>query len=189
MKSKAIFLDRDGVINEYVEELAKENDFKLYDFTAKAVKKINDSGYLAIVITNQPMVAKGFLSEKELHGIHKKMEAELATVGAKIDGLYYCLHHPKRGFEGEVLELKVDCNCRKPKIGLIVKAVEDFNIDISKSFFIGDSSADAKTAENAGLTFIGVKTGRKVKDGKYAFSKKFILCENLIEAVNYILTQ
>lgn len=186
-KNKAIFLDRDGVINEYIGELAKEKDFKLYGVAPEAIKKINGFGYLAIVITNQPGIAKGFLSEKELLRIHKKMETELGAPGVKLDKIYYCPHHPEKGFKGEILELKIICNCRKPEIGMITKAVKDFNIDLNKSFFIGDSTADAKAAETAGVKFIGVKTGLGVKDGKYPLTKKFPLYKDLLEAVNAII--
>jgi histidinol-phosphate phosphatase family protein len=186
-KTKAIFLDRDGVINEYVSELAKEKDFKLFHFTSSAIKKINNSEYLAIVITNQPMVAKGFLSEEELHQIHHKMEITLGEHGARLDAIYYCPHHPEKGFKGEIKKLKINCSCRKPEIGLIKKAAEDFTIDLKKSFFIGDSSVDAKTAENAGIAFVGVKTGLSMKDGKYSVNKKFPLYKNVLEAVNHIL--
>lgn len=182
-KRKAIFLDRDGVINKEVGQLSKIEDFVLYDFVAKAIKKINDSDYLTIVITNQPMIAKGFMTENDLSQIHKKMETELGLQSAKINAIYYCSHHPEKGFDGEVVELKISCNCRKPKIGLIKKAVKDFNIDLKKSFLIGDSSTDAKTAENAEIKFIGVKTGHSMKDGKHKLRKKFPLYENLLEAV------
>lgn len=186
-KTKAIFLDRDGVINEYVNELAEENDFKLYNFVPGSIKKINNSEYLTIVITNQPMIAKGFITEKNLSKMHNKMETELGLQGAKINALYYCPHHPEKGFAGEVAELKIKCNCRKPKIGLIKQAVKDFNIDLKKSFFIGDSSTDAKTAKKAGIKFIGVKTGYGVKDGRYKINKKFPLVKNLKEAVETFL--
>ena len=106
---------------------------------------------------------------------------------AKIDEIFYCPHHPEKGFEGEITELKINCACRKPEIGMLTKAVEDFNIDLENSFFIGDSSVDAKTAENAGVKFIGVKTGRSVKDEKYKLNKKFPLHKNLLEAVSSIL--
>lgn len=186
-KRKAIFLDRDGVINEEVDQLSRIQDFKLYDFAAKAVKKINDSEYLAVLITNQPMIAKGFLSEADLDEIHKKLETELGKRGAKIDAIYYCPHHPEKGFRGEVPELKIECDCRKPKTGLIKKALSDFNLDLSKSFFIGDSSVDAETAENAKINFVGVKTGYACQDGRYQIKQYFPLYKNLFTAVNNII--
>ncbi len=186
-KRKAIFLDRDGVINKEVDQLSKIEDFKLYDFSARAIKKINNSEYLTIIITNQPMIAKGFMQEKDLFLIHKKMETELSFKGAKIDAIYYCPHHPEKGFPGEVPELKIECDCRKPKIGLIKKAVKDFNLDLNKCFFIGDSTADAKTAENAKIKFVGVKTGYGCKDDIHKISKKFLLYKNLLKAIENII--
>ncbi|MBM3206516.1 MAG: HAD-IIIA family hydrolase [Candidatus Staskawiczbacteria bacterium] len=186
-KRRAIFLDRDGTINKYDGEISKESDMNLYGFAATSVNKINNSDYLAIVITNQPGIAKGFITKKELDNIHHKLESDLGKNGAKVDEIYYCPHHPEKGFDGEVKNLKIKCNCRKPAIGLIKKAVKDFNIDIKKSFFIGDSTADARAAEKAGLKFIGVKTGRGVKDDIHKIAKKFIIKENLLEAVNYII--
>lgn len=182
-KRKAIFLDRDGVINREIDQLSAINGFKLYSFSAKAIKIINNSDYLAIVATNQPMIAKGFMSENDLSEIHKKMETELALKGAKIDAIYYCPHYPKKGFFGERPELKIECDCRKPKTGLIKEAISDFNLDPKKCFFIGDSSTDAKTAENAKIKFVGVKTGYGCQDNKYQIDKKFPLYKNILQAV------
>ncbi|KKQ68425.1 MAG: hypothetical protein A2626_00680 [Candidatus Nealsonbacteria bacterium RIFCSPHIGHO2_01_FULL_38_55] len=186
-KRGAIFLDRDGVINQEIGQLSKIEDLKIYDFASEAIKKINDSDYLAIIITNQPMIAKGFMTEADLNKIHKKMETELGRNGAKIDAIYYCPHHPEKGFSGEIPELKIKCDCRKPNTGLIQKAVLDFNLDLNKCFFIGDSSGDAKTAENAKINFIGVKTGYSCHDGKYQINQEIPLYENLLEAIKTIL--
>lgn len=186
-KRKAVFFDRDGVINKEVDQLSQIEDFKLYSFAAEAIKKINDSEYSIIIITNQPMIAKGFMSEQDLNEIHKKLETELGLKGGKIDAIYYCPHHPEKGFIGEIPELKIKCDCRKPNIGLIKKAVHDFNLDLNKSFFIGDSSVDAKTAENAKIKFIGVKTGYGCRDGRYQINQKFLLYKNLLEAVKFII--
>jgi D,D-heptose 1,7-bisphosphate phosphatase len=186
-RTKAIFLDRDGTINKYVGELSKEDDFILYSFAAHAIRKINQAGYLVVVITNQPMIAKGFLTALELENIHKKMDALLNFERAKLNAIYYCPHHPTKGFRGEVKELKISCDCRKPGIGLVKQAEKDFNINLRKSFFIGDSTMDAKTAENAGIPFIGVKTGNGLRDGKYSLSMKFSVYEDLLDAVNHII--
>lgn len=148
-KQKAIFLDRDGTINKYNGFINKVEDFNLCDNVSSTIKKINSSEYLAIVITNQPVIARGECNVSTLNTIHKKMETLLGKDGAYIDAIYYCPHHPDKGFENEVKELKIDCNCRKPKIGLLLKAVDDFNIDLKESFFIGDSDIDVKTGENA----------------------------------------
>ena len=149
-KQKAIFLDRDGTINEYVGFLKNIEDFKLIDGVAESIKKINEAGYLAIVITNQPVIARGDVKVKELEEIHNKMETLLGEKGAYLDAIYYCPHHPDKGYKGEVTELKIDCNCRKPKIGMILQAAEDLNIDIKKSWIIGDSKNDILAGINAG---------------------------------------
>jgi len=149
-KQKAIFLDRDGTINKYVGFLRNIDDFKLIDGVSEAIKLINQSGYLAIVVTNQPVIARGEVSWEELHEIHKKMETLLGKDGAYIDGIYICPHHPDKGFEGERPEYKFDCDCRKPKPGLLLQAAKDFNIDLSRSVMIGDSDNDVKAGKNAG---------------------------------------
>lgn len=149
-KQRAIFLDRDGTINKYVGFLRNINDFELIDGVSEAIKQINQSGYLAIVVTNQPVIARGEVSWEELHEIHKKMETLLGKDGAYIDGLYICPHHPDKGFEGERPEYKFDCDCRKPKPGLLQQAAKDFNIDLSQSYMIGDSPNDVKAGLNAG---------------------------------------
>ena len=149
-KQKAVFLDRDGTINKYVGFLRNINQFELIEGVAEAIKRINASGYLCIVVTNQPVIARGEVTVPQLEEIHNKMETLLGLEGAYIDGLYYCPHHPHKGFEGEVLELKFDCECRKPKPGMLLKAAEDFNIDLSKSWMVGDGVNDIKAGENAG---------------------------------------
>lgn len=183
----AIFMDRDGTINTLIPDLSHIKDLKLLPQSADAISKINQSEYLAIVITNQPQLAKGMLSSSQLVQIHKKLETELGNQGAKLDAIYFCPHHPEIGFEGEVKSLKINCSCRKPKIGLIKKAVKEFNIDLSKSYFIGDSTIDFQTAKNAKIKFIGVKTGFAIKDNKYSIHAPFIKSKNLFEAINYIL--
>jgi len=148
-KQKAIFLDRDGTINKYVGFLRNIDDFELIDEVSEAIKRINQSGYLAIVVTNQPVIARGEVTWGELYEIHKKMETLLGKDGAYIDGIYICPHHPDKGFEGERPEYKFDCDCRKPKPGLLLRAAKDFNIDLSKSIMIGDSKSDVLSGENA----------------------------------------
>ena len=149
-KQKAIFLDRDGTINKYVGFLRNINEFELIDGVSKAIKKINESGYLTIVVTNQPVIARGEVSFDELDEIHNKMETLLGKDGAYIDGLYYCPHHPHKGYEGERPELKIECECRKPKPGMLMKAAKDFNVDLEKSWMIGDGENDVLAGKNAG---------------------------------------
>lgn len=149
-KQKAVFLDRDGTINKYVGFLRNIDDFELLPGVADAIKKINVSGYLAIVVTNQPVIARGEVSFKELEQIHNKMETLLGASGAYLDSIYFCPHHPHKGYKGERPELKFDCECRKPKPGMLLKAAEDFNIDLSQSWMIGDEENDIKAGIAAG---------------------------------------
>ncbi len=149
-KQKAVFLDRDGTINKYVGFLRNINDFELINGVSEAIKRINASGYLAIVITNQPVIARGEVTYEELNEIHNKMETLLGNHGAYLDSINYCPHHPDSGFDGEIKELKIDCDCRKPKPGLLLKAAEELNIDLSKSWMIGDSKNDIMAGKNAG---------------------------------------
>lgn len=149
-KQKAVFLDRDGTINVYKGFLRSIDDFELYPGVADAIKKINASGYLAIVVTNQPVIARGEVTFEELEEIHNKMETLLGMEGAYIDGLYFCPHHPHKGYIGEVTGLKVDCDCRKPKPGMLFKAAEEFNIDLTQSWIIGDGENDVRAGAVAG---------------------------------------
>ena len=147
---KAIFLDRDGTINQYVGFLKNIDEFELIPGVAEAIKKINASGYLAIVVTNQPVIARGEVTVEELQLIHYKMETLLGTEGAYLDGIYYCPHHPHKGYEGEIPELKINCDCRKPKPGMLIQATQDFNIDLTQSWMIGDGENDIKAGKAAG---------------------------------------
>lgn len=149
-KQKAIFLDRDGTINKYVGYLTEPEEFELLPGVAEAIRKINNSGYLAIVATNQPGIAQGRLTVQTLHVIHNKMETLLGQEGAFINKLYYCPHHPDKGFEGEIPELKISCSCRKPKPGMLLQAAKDFNIDLATSWMIGDDQRDILAGKNAG---------------------------------------
>ncbi|MCM1719250.1 D-glycero-beta-D-manno-heptose 1,7-bisphosphate 7-phosphatase [Bacteroides ovatus] len=150
-RQKAIFLDRDGTINKMVGFVTKPEQFEFLPGVAKAIKAINKSGYLAIVITNQPVIARGDCTFEQLQTVHNKMETELGKEGAFVDGIYVCPHHTDKGFAGERPEYKCDCDCRKPKPGLLLQAAKDFNIDLSQSYMIGDSDRDVKAGENAGV--------------------------------------
>lgn len=158
-KQKAIFLDRDGTINKYVGFLRNIDEFELIEGVSEAIKLINQSGYLAIVVTNQPVIARGEVSWDELHEIHRKMETLLGKDGAYIDGIYICPHHPDKGFEGERPEYKIDCDCRKPKPGLLLQAAKEFNIDLPESYMVGDSQRDVEAGQYA-----GVKDSKKITE-------------------------
>jgi len=150
LKQKCVFLDRDGTINKTNNFVKKPEDLELIDGAAEAIKKINDLGYLAIVITNQPVIARGETDLATLDLIHKKMETDLGKQGAYIDDLFFCPHHPDKGFPGERPEYKIDCDCRKPKPGMIFKAAEKYNIDLAVSYMVGDDARDVNAGINAG---------------------------------------
>ena len=149
-KQKCIFLDRDGTINTPNGFVTKPEDFTLIEGAAQAIKKINSFGYLAIVITNQPVIARGDTDFETLDLIHQKMETELGKEGAFIDDLFFCPHHTDKGFAGERPELKFDCDCRKPKPGMILQAAEKYNIDLSQSYMVGDHKNDILAGLSAG---------------------------------------
>jgi len=176
-KQKAIFLDRDGTINKYKGFIRNIEEFELLPGVTDAIKRINQEGYLAIVITNQPVIARGEVSLGELQEIHNKMETLLGMDGAYIDDIFYCPHHPDKGFEGERIEYKKVCECRKPKPGLLLEAAQKYNIDLSQSWMIGDSEIDMQAGENAGcrVAFLG-------EQGSYEHTY-----ENLSDAVNGII--
>ena len=169
-KQKAIFLDRDGTINKYVGFLRKKEELELLPGVADAIKNINKSGYLAVLITNQPVIARGEVTWEGLEEIHNKMETELGKQGAYIDGIYFCPHHPHKGYEGEIPELKFECGCRKPKPGMFFKAAEELNISLEDSYMIGDGDNDVIAGKAAGC-----KKSIKIDEG------------GLLEAVNGIL--
>ncbi|MBH11191.1 MAG: D,D-heptose 1,7-bisphosphate phosphatase [Candidatus Marinimicrobia bacterium] len=187
-KKNAIFLDRDGVINQEQGLVSRPEEFVLIEGASDAIRKINDSGILAIVITNQPIIARGDATKKELKIIHNKMETLLGLEGAYLDAIYYCPHHPDRGFEGEITELKIDCNCRKPNTGMITKATKEMNIDLNESWLIGDSTSDLMTAHNIGLKNILVQTGYAGKDKKFEVTPDHIF-KDLNQATDFILNQ
>jgi D-glycero-D-manno-heptose 1,7-bisphosphate phosphatase len=179
-KQRAIFLDRDGTLNKYVGFLRNTDEFELVSGAAEAVKLINASGCLAIVATNQPVIARGEVTFDELAEIHNKMETLLGHEGAYLDGIYFCPHHPHKGYEGEVPELKIECECRKPKAGMLLKAAEDFNIDLSQSWMIGDGENDILAGKAAGC--------RTALIGNESFGQD-VTAETLTEAVKLILKQ
>lgn len=185
-KQKAVFLDRDGVINKENGFINNPEQLKLIPQAAAAIAKLNKSGYLVIVITNQPVIARGECDEEGLAKIHARLDTLLGKEGAYIDRLYYCPHHPDSGFAGERKELKIKCNCRKPEVGMILQSEKDLNLDLSKCWLIGDRSSDILTANRAHIKSILVKTGAAGRDGKYEAKPDYI-AENLKEAVSIIL--
>jgi D-glycero-D-manno-heptose 1,7-bisphosphate phosphatase len=198
-RQKAIFLDRDGTLNVLRERqgaadgaegpqqqplpfITSPEGLTLIDGAADAVRLINDAGLLAIVITNQPVIARGQCSFETLETIHQKLETELGKSGAFINDLYFCPHHPAKGFDGEVAALKIDCACRKPRPGMILQAAEKYNIDLHESWMVGDALRDIEAGKNAGC-----KTAYIDYDGKESGAD--ITAENLLDAVRAILAR
>lgn len=162
-KQKAVFLDRDGTINVYKGFITNADNMELIPGITDVIKKINDSGYLAIVVTNQPVIARGDCTFEKLQEINEKMETLLGAEGAYIDDLFYCPHHPDKGFEGERIEFKIDCECRKPKPGMLLRAAEKYNIDLSESYMVGDDERDMEAGRRAGCKCVKVETNRERK--------------------------
>jgi D,D-heptose 1,7-bisphosphate phosphatase len=185
---RAVFLDRDGTLVPDKDCLRTADGLELLPGVADALHKLNHSGWRAVLVTNQPVVAKGWCTEAELQNIHNKLETLLGREHAFLDRIYFCPHHPERGFAGERVDLKIDCDCRKPKTGMIRSAVADLNIDLQQSWFIGDTTTDVQTARNAGVKSILVRTGSAGKDGKHDARPDFTF-DTLNEAVDFILNQ
>ena len=185
-KQKCVFLDRDGTINKFNDFIKKPEDFELIDGAGKAIGKINASGYLVIVITNQPVIARGEVEIETLDQIHMKMETDLGNNHAYIDDLFYCPHHPDKGFPGEKPEYKIDCSCRKPKPGMILAATEKYNIDLLDSYMVGDDMRDVKAGIAAGC--IPVLLTDKLIETKITENEKTVLqFANLLDFVESCL--
>jgi D,D-heptose 1,7-bisphosphate phosphatase len=185
---RAVFLDRDGTLVPDKDCLRTADGLELLPGVAEALHKLNHGGWRAVLVTNQPVVAKGWTSEAELQNIHNKLETLLGREHAFLDRIYFCPHHPDKGFPGERVDLKIDCDCRKPKSGMLRSAVKDLNIDLRQSWMIGDTTTDLQTAKNAGVKSILVRTGSAGKDGKYDAQPDFTF-DTLNQAVDFVLSQ
>lgn len=185
-KQKCIFMDRDGTINQYRGLVYREEDFELEPCAVEAIKKINGSGYLGIVVTNQPVVARGLCGIEDVENIHRKLSTLLGREGAFLDDILFCPHHPDKGYPEENPAYKIPCECRKPKTGMVVKAADRYNIDLADSWMIGDTTMDIQTGINAGMHTALVMTGEAGKDGKYNVEPEMV-CKDLAEAVEKIL--
>ena len=185
---RAVFLDRDGTLIPDKDCLRRADELELLPGVAAALHELSLHGWRTVVVTNQPVIAKGFCDEAELQKIHNKLESLLGLEHAFLDRIYFCPHHPEKGFPGERADLKIDCDCRKPKTGMIEKAVADLNIDLSQSWLIGDTTTDLQTAKNAGLKSILVRTGAGGRDGKFTVAADFE-AKNLLDAVRLLLAQ
>jgi D-glycero-D-manno-heptose 1,7-bisphosphate phosphatase len=182
----AIFLDRDGTINEEMGYINHPDRFIVFPFVPEAIRTFNALNFKVVIISNQSGVARGYFSEKLLKTIHQKLRKDLATKNAKIDAIYYCPHHPTEGIE----KYRIDCTCRKPKPGMVLKAVEDLGIDLSKSYMIGDRFRDIQFAQKLGLISAMVLTG--YGKGEYMYQSKtwpfkpVIIGDNLLAVANII---
>lgn len=184
---RAVFLDRDGTINREVTHLKSPDQVELLPGTAAAIRRLNRNGTLAVVVTNQPVVARGDVSLEGLGRIHARLESQLGAGGAFIDEIYFCPHHPDKGFPGEVSELKGHCNCRKPEPGLIDKACRDLGIGRHDSWMVGDTTSDVEAGRRAGLRTVLLRSGHAGADAKHATRPDYI-APDLADAVEWILS-
>jgi len=188
MSQRAVFIDRDGTISEEVGYINHPSRFRLFPFAAEAIKHLHANGWLAIVVTNQAGVARGYFSEDMIKTVHTRMEQELESGGATLDAIYYCAHHPLVGEP----PYRFDCDCRKPRPGLISQAARDFNIDLAKSWMIGDRYSDVELARNATVNSMFVMSGygrgewEHQQDGWKQHPD--LVAENLLEAVKMIVS-
>ncbi|MCK9273524.1 MAG: D-glycero-beta-D-manno-heptose 1,7-bisphosphate 7-phosphatase [Syntrophales bacterium] len=180
--NRAVFFDRDGTLNEDMGYLSNLDQLRLYPCAGKAVRLVNEMGMKAVVITNQSGIARGYFDEEFVITLHEKISELLESEGARIDRFYFCPHHPEEG-KGPY---KIDCFCRKPKPGMLLQAAEDINIDLARSFMIGDMIKDIEAAENAGAKGILVKTGygREIM----SFPEAAYVAEDVLDAVQWIRT-
>jgi D-glycero-D-manno-heptose 1,7-bisphosphate phosphatase len=187
MKQRAVFIDRDGTISEEVGYINHVSRFRLFPYTAEAIKHLNDNGWLAIVITNQAGVARGYFAEDMVAAVHGKMTNELSSQGSRIDAIYYCAHHPSVGEP----PYRVDCDCRKPKPGLINRAASEFDLDLAGSWIVGDRYSDVELARNAGVKSMLVLSGYGRGEWEHQRSTWTVqpdkVAENLLEAVQMIV--
>ncbi len=182
----AVFLDRDGTLIREVNHLTSPDQLELLPGVAGAVRRLNRNGTLAVVVTNQPVVARGEITIEGLAQVNARLESQLGVDGAFIDGMYFCPHHPDSGFPGEVPELKGPCLCRKPQPGLIDQACRDLSIDRRNSWMIGDTTADIEAGRRAGTRTILLRTGYAGTDAKHAIRPDYI-CPDMPDAVQWIL--
>ena len=185
-RQKAFFLDRDGTVNEYDGFVTTPDQIRLIPGTAEAIRQINRSGYLAIVTTNQPVIARGECSLEELGSIHRRLDTLLGNEGAYLDDLIFCPHHPDKGYPGEIPQYKIECDCRKPKPGMLMSAAEKYNIDLNASWMIGDAEMDVAAGINAG-TQTALVHSRATKEDLDV--RPTLNCERLIDAVRIVLDE
>lgn len=175
----AVFIDKDGVINRLDKKKHYQSIKHIFYNSIEALKIINNSKFLAVMITNQPAIAKGIISEKKFKNDLIYLTSKLGEKNVYFDKIYYCPHHPKRGFKNEIPELKINCKCRKPNNGLLLQAIKELNIDVKKSFMVGDQISDYIAAKKTKIKFIGINFNSKQ-------NKKIINKKNFLNAVKFI---
>ena len=188
MKRPAVFIDRDGTINEQLGYINHASRFLIFPFVAEAVKLLNEGGLLAIVVSNQSGIGRGYYPEELVLELHGRLNEHLAAKGARLDNIYYCPHHP----HAELEEFREECNCRKPRTGLIDRALEDFDIDMEHSYVVGDRYVDMDFARRAGLKGVLVRTGYGLGELQYNAEGNpdpAYTAEDLLDAVKWILEQ
>lgn len=187
MKYQAVFLDRDGTVNEEINYLNKVEQLKLIDGAAEGIRVLREAGYKVVIVTNQAAIARGYLAEQDLPLIHAALEKMLAEQGAAVDAIYYCPHHPTAG----VGAYKIECECRKPKPGMLLRAAADLDLDLANSFVIGDKLSDLGAGEAVGCRTILVRSGygRKVEEGLAENSRPDFIADDLAGAAKWILNQ
>jgi D-glycero-D-manno-heptose 1,7-bisphosphate phosphatase len=184
----AVFFDRDGTLNEEVEFLSAPEQLRLIPGAGRAVRAVNENGFLAVVISNQSGIARGLFTEADLIPIHAKFRQELGANGARIDRIYYCPHHPTAG----IPPYRVDCECRKPRPGMLRRAEEEMGVDLSGSYVIGDRTVDVLAGRNAGAKGILVLTGYGVTAAGECREQGIVpdyIAPSVGEAVNFILNE
>ena len=183
----AVFIDRDGTLTNQTGYVTSPDQIELVPFAAQAIRRLNESRILSILVTNQPVIARGDCSFEDLQKIHNRLECLLGKSHAYLDRIYFCPHHTDRGFPGERKELKVECSCRKPQPGMLFRAEAEMGVDLKKSWFIGDTTVDMEAARRAGVKSCLVKQGLAGMDGKYAGKPDFEF-PNFAAAVDFILS-
>ncbi|HDZ90306.1 MAG TPA: HAD family hydrolase [Deltaproteobacteria bacterium] len=187
MKRPAVFIDRDGTINEQMGYINHISRFVLLPGSAEAIRLFNENGYLVVVVSNQSGVGRGYFPLELVNEVHDRMKTLLAGEGARVDGIFFCPHYPG----GKLPEYSVSCECRKPGTGLIKMACESFDIDLENSYVIGDRSTDVELARNAGARGILVKTGYGRGDLEYVFPglpfRPLHTADDLLEAARWIV--
>jgi D-glycero-D-manno-heptose 1,7-bisphosphate phosphatase len=180
---RAVFLDRDGTVNEEREYLFRIEDFTFIPGVPAAIRRLNEAGWLVVVVTNQSGVARGYYGEADVGRLHRHIQDELAAAGARIDGFYLCPHHPSEG----IGEYRRDCDCRKGRPGMLLQAAAELGIDLARSYMVGDKVADVEAAEGAGCTPLLVLTGYGAEESRRLPAQRARRFAALPEAVDFVL--